>query len=89
MFTNKKQCYSLSLLICYLTFISHDLISHLLKVVNVFIVNTVPVIIEKYKYPDQLFIHIDPLNNYLNRVNKEGEKDIKAIHIWITYMERK
>jgi hypothetical protein len=62
-------------------FISHDLISYLLKVGNVFIVNTVPVIIENHKDPDQLFIHIDPLNNYLNIVNKEREKDIKAIHI--------
>jgi hypothetical protein len=41
--------------------------------------------IEKHKDPDQLFIHIDPLNNYLNIVNIEGEKDIKAIHIYNVY----
>jgi hypothetical protein len=41
--------------------------------------------IEKHKDPDQLFIHIDPLNNYLNIVNKEGMEDIKAIHIYNVY----
>jgi hypothetical protein len=41
--------------------------------------------IEKHKDPDQLFIHIDPLNNYLNIVNKEGMEDIKAIHIYNLY----
>jgi hypothetical protein len=45
------------------------------------------ILIQKHKYPNQLFIHIDPLNNYLNIVNKEGEEDIEAIHIYNIYGE--
>jgi hypothetical protein len=38
--------------------------------------------IEKHKDPYQLFIHIDPLNNYLNIVNKLEKRDIKIYNIY-------